>query len=648
MAREFLSARQRFEDNIRRLSTTVPGYDQLCREIDGSVTVTRIDFADEGYGRPSPSINRNTLSNPERLYQWLAGELDNTTTRYVLVEDFNTDICYTLGATFGIEPQFFLDHMNNQGSRFSPSESDRRMRWNTWNLAKPYLSFHWYRPVSRSKIANSALRRKQIEEHYERVAHKGYEVGKYGGSYDLYTVSVVRAASSILRREWDLPGSKMATEGLVAIEERVSIYETTMNGCQYFIMLLDAVPRAWKATWTKYGSEPQRLIVPPDDTEFEEVLDLYESLVPRFTADISASRIATLNDSQLKAIYETMFSTMECLLKNSDPENQITTTSPGPCRRLPFIQLFRIVLSDTLGLLHLLDAVQSDIVQFTASQDAQIDDILVKRTSIAKLHAQLLPLSRELKRTLKDLLDRGHGESSQYDSIGELRSDFERTIQGFKDVSNAITGTLQFIESHRAIAEAESVTRLTELAFLFIPLSFAASLFSMQIQPLTNPVPVGNFVAFALSLSTATYALRLMARSAWMYQQKQAILNSIRARSSVPPGAPIPNLAIFAWGYARLGPAVGLVLFIACFLVPLFVIIWIRDLDVGLKIALTLLFLVFVSSIVGATFLAVPSLRRQLRRGMQIEWYNTTEEDTRPEAGEPWKRRFAKWAIGKS
>jgi hypothetical protein len=41
---------------------------------------------------------------------------------------------------------------------------------------------------------------------------------------------------------------------------------------------------------------------------------------------------------------------------------------------------------------------------------------------------------------------------------------------------------MSIIESKNAIAQAESISKLTELAFIFIPLSFTSSLFGMQIK----------------------------------------------------------------------------------------------------------------------------------------------------------------------
>ena len=59
--------------------------------------------------------------------------------------------------------------------------------------------------------------------------------------------------------------------------------------------------------------------------------------------------------------------------------------------------------------------------------------------------------------------------------INGTRSTIEHT-------TSSLRTTMSLIESRRAISEAESVTKLTELAFLFIPLSFAASFFSMPLD----------------------------------------------------------------------------------------------------------------------------------------------------------------------
>lgn len=55
----------------------------------------------------------------------------------------------------------------------------------------------------------------------------------------------------------------------------------------------------------------------------------------------------------------------------------------------------------------------------------------------------------------------------------------------------AIMSSMSILESERAITQGVAIARLTELAFIFIPLSFAAAFFSMQVKvSISRPCPI--------------------------------------------------------------------------------------------------------------------------------------------------------------
>jgi Mg2+ and Co2+ transporter CorA len=61
-------------------------------------------------------------------------------------------------------------------------------------------------------------------------------------------------------------------------------------------------------------------------------------------------------------------------------------------------------------------------------------------------------------------------------------TDSLKTIEERVDRSfHALMASMSIAESERAIVQGTAVARLTELAFIFIPLNFACSFFSMQI-----------------------------------------------------------------------------------------------------------------------------------------------------------------------
>lgn len=103
---------------------------------------------------------------------------------------------------------------------------------------------------------------------------------------------------------------------------------------------------------------------------------------------------------------------------------------------------------------------------------------------------------------------------------------------------------MQFTESRRSITETQTVTRLTELAFVFIPLSFCASLFSMSINELEDGVPVWMFVVAALVTIALAYAVRLFVGSELLINSTRRSLERFRARTGVRPEADVPTISL--------------------------------------------------------------------------------------------------------
>ncbi|RDW74612.1 uncharacterized protein DSM5745_07274 [Aspergillus mulundensis] len=637
--------------NIKRLARILPGYDQLLKIPDTTVLIDRIDILEDGSVRATGQVSWNSILYDTDMDAWLTANLFSVATRYILVEDLSLRACHTLGAAFDLDPQFFIDHLNNQVSGQDVPRKPKSSKWNTWRLSRPYLSFRWFRPVARAQ-GSTAQERRRAEERYSQVVPKLVRVS---GSEvrDGYRVETVRPISNILRSEWDLSlvSTLAKTSDMVAaIEERASIYQTEANGHKIVIMLLDATPMIDSAQWTVTTLDPpeEPLIAPQyAKTRYS---DLYECLVPRVPPEVTSSEeVSRLNNPALREIYAKLLPTATCL------HHATCESGLPPVPASPLQYLFQIVISDTLGLIDLLHDIQSKIVEAAMSQEAELEDILSLRTFIAGLHSQLPILSMELGQALKDLLQQCELAGPHHTSIGQVSNSFDEILQGSKDTLNSISGALQFIESHRAILEAESISRLTELAFLFIPLSFAASLFSMQIQELSNPAPIGNFIAFALTLSITTYALRIFARSSWIHHRKLSIMTAIRKGRSIPPGAPVSNIAVLVWllvqvkqtvrlSYSwvrpvtrsisqRLGPAVMLLMVLPCFLAPPLAVLWTRQLDSGLKIGLTFVFILFVFSGFGLVILAASDTREQVAGWIPAHWLARARRAARERAG---------------
>jgi hypothetical protein len=141
--------------------------------------------------------------------------------------------------------------------------------------------------------------------------------------------------------------------------------------------------------------------------------------------------------------------------------------------------------------------------------------------------------------------------------LREALSHTRDTLELVNRAYTSLRAELQIAEARRSIEEAESIAKLTELAFIFIPLTFAASLFSMQVKELQPAPPVWFFIATAVAFIGFAYVIRLIARSLMIKQQKRRMLTSIRKYSDVSEGAHPTTRQYFGWFLSRPPVMVG-------------------------------------------------------------------------------------------
>jgi len=89
-----------------------------------------------------------------------------------------------------------------------------------------------------------------------------------------------------------------------------------------------------------------------------------------------------------------------------------------------------------------------------------------------------------------------------------------------------------------------SITKLTEMAFFFIPLTFAATVFSMQVKELNASIPpISTFIILAASITIGVYAQRLAMHNAWIWKRMRFITEELVPRTSEIKSA----VQIFFW-----------------------------------------------------------------------------------------------------
>lgn len=79
---------------------------------------------------------------------YLQHDWDQTvTSRMILVEDMCPVVIEMLGRTFGLDPEFFAEHLNQSGYQTADWNDPPPARWNTAYTDKLYSSMTWCRPV---------------------------------------------------------------------------------------------------------------------------------------------------------------------------------------------------------------------------------------------------------------------------------------------------------------------------------------------------------------------------------------------------------------------------------------------------------------------------------------------------------------------
>lgn len=296
----------------------------------------------------------------------------------------------------------------------------------------------------------------------------------------------------------------------------------------------------------------------------------------------------------------------------------------------PGSMIFRIAHQDTMGSLQLIRSALEEIDLASSDVDLQ-QAALHWRRRLDEFRFILIDIESSFHSFVEFLDDNGSPASIGIppklatNPIEYLLHDAISAIELHKDrlsqVYSSLTSKTQISDSHRSIAEAETVTKLTELAFLFIPLSFATSIFGMQF--ISGSTSVTTYIAVALALTSGSYLLRFTIHRTT--EQRLNIRRSISDRVStyanLRVGSHIPTATFFRWlghvmkrcllRYWKLSflGAVTLVMLV----IPL-PIIWTSSLNTGLEIALSCFLLSIPTFLVGFYFCARYSTRRRRSR----------------------------------
>lgn len=275
----------------------------------------------------------------------------------------------------------------------------------------------------------------------------------------------------------------------------------------------------------------------------------------------------------------------------------------------PFQALFQTIHDDSNSLVDIIRTSMQRIREGTLDEEFMQKRVRFWRGLLHRLSFHLAVLEQGL-REFEQFIYEPEAQEARTDLLSQtLSKDTQRTLRGCMDLidrsSHSLLAEMQIADSRRGIAEAESVSKLTELAFVFIPLSFVASLFSMQVHELEGGVPAYRFALVAIGIVFAAYVVRLSIRSARLIEYRDNFMRQVNEDSGLRPDENLPTHKFLIWAGANIGstvlknskntaavlaPLVAALAVIAAVLSPI-VLLWHRNINAGFSVAITVLIL---------------------------------------------------------
>ncbi|TID15696.1 hypothetical protein E6O75_ATG08024 [Venturia nashicola] len=249
----------------------------------------------------------------------------------------------------------------------------------------------------------------------------------------------------------------------------------------------------------------------------------------------------------------------------------------------------------------ILETVMADITDLITVIDVSLDEIARLSVSMTptQLHEQALHWRSVLSR-FQYQSRRLPAQLNQFSKFMEVQDDdcpksilpeIDAALERVNMAYGSLRAEMSIMGARRSMEEAESVSKLTELAFLFISLSFAASLFSMQVDVLQSDdgIPFKYFIITAISLITFAFATRLIARSKSLLWFTTICSKDIRQFSNLSEGDLITTCQFIVWCLRRALWDISIFVIIGGLLATPLVFFWKRKLDIGFSVAVSLI-----------------------------------------------------------
>ncbi|KAK6533349.1 hypothetical protein TWF694_002299 [Orbilia ellipsospora] len=380
----------------------------------------------------------------------------------------------------------------------------------------------WQSDALSAKERTAILRRERedLVEIWQEGLGDDWKKGRTDDSYDTVKRRIYRPHQLVLENK---------DAQLRSVQERVSWISIEYLGHNIEIYLFDP-----PHTFEKYArgapyqlSSFERPFTHLEKLQINDKLQIFDTTRDFFQGLIECTSAATIQDlktqCQTRLIRKTLVAFSNTLTTMESVIDDIDRQMANPVRVQENIDAWGITLSSYRLLLseiaHSVENVTT-YLEIISDELGPNSDTTVTGREILKAVATTKRFSRFRSHTV------------------------ERTDRAFQ----GLMSFMSIIESQGAIAEASSVGKLTELAFVFIPVSFAATFYSMQIEDLKPSLE--KFILLALILLFLAYSFRLFIRGRVWNALKQLVKAPIYRSGLIAKNKSIP-ISTYFWFYTR-------------------------------------------------------------------------------------------------
>ncbi|KAK6351897.1 hypothetical protein TWF718_005040 [Orbilia javanica] len=269
------------------------------------------------------------------------------------------------------------------------------------------------------------------------------------------------------------------------------------------------------------------------------------------------TRMETLRINDENRIFNTSREYFEGLLLHWSSQCK-TLDDIEKCCQADFIKAKAIETSDTLTVIDaVIDTIEHKLAFSTKLED-EIELWEKKLSSFRPLLSQMAHLEETIQLYLNMMLRKSTPNATQSHTRDTTAEIVSKSLIIVKEVAKfrkhtatrvectfqALMSSMSIIESKEAIKEASSVGKLTELAFIFIPLSFTATFYSMQIEALAPTIT--KFIILGTLLLFFSYLARLFINGRLSKKLKHAAKEPIYIARVVNRGSHIP-FSTYMW-----------------------------------------------------------------------------------------------------